>query len=138
MNNNNNRSLNLSKSLDHRDAQIIAHNLDRIEALRNNSSQNRQREREEERLAKQRELSEKRINDSVKVLCKKAEQNPQFEEKLNLAVRHIFDYKIKCGFLSLELDDNGKYFVCPQYTELSSAGFEQAKEENIKLYLENF
>jgi len=83
-------------------------------------------------------ISEKRINDSVKVLCKKAEQDPQFEEKLNLAVRHIFDYKIKCGFLSLELDDNGKYFVCPQYPELSSAGFEQAKEENIKLYLENF
>ena len=64
MNNNNNRSLNLSKSLDHREAQIIAHNLDRIEALRNNSSQNRQREREEERLAKQRELSEKRINEA--------------------------------------------------------------------------
>ena len=64
MNNNNNRSLNLSKSLDNREAQIIARNLDRIEALRNNSSQNRQREREEEKLAKQRELSEKRINEA--------------------------------------------------------------------------
>ncbi len=83
-------------------------------------------------------ISEKRINDSVKVLCKKAEQDGQFEEKIDRAVRHIFDYKIKCGFLSLALDDNGKYFVCPEYPELSDDGFEQAKEKNIKLYLENF
>ena len=83
-------------------------------------------------------ISEKRINDSVNVLCKKAEKDPAFEEKINQAVRHIFDYKIKCGFLSLSLDDNGKYFVCPEYPELSDYGFEQAKEENIKLYLENF
>ena len=61
-------------------------------------------------------ISEKRIGQSVKVLLEKAIQDSDFENRLNESVRRILEYKIKCGFLKLELI-NGKYELCVNYQE---------------------
>ena len=83
-------------------------------------------------------ISEKRINFSVQILCKKTESDSDFAGLIDEAVRRIIDYKIKCGFLSIELDDNGQYGVVIHYPEFSVQGFEEAKEKNVHLYMENF
>ena len=61
-------------------------------------------------------ISEKRIGQSVQVLLEKAAEDLSFENRLNESVRRIFEYKIKCGFLKLELI-NGKYVLCVKYEE---------------------
>jgi hypothetical protein len=61
-----------------------------------------------------------------------------FAVLIDKAVRHIIDYKIKSGFLSVELGADGKYTVVINYPEFTGQGFEQLKEENIKLYMDNF
>ena len=61
-------------------------------------------------------ISEKRIGQSVQILLEKAAEDSNFENRLNESVRRIFDYKIKCGFLKLELID-GKYELCVNYEE---------------------
>ena len=61
-------------------------------------------------------ISEKRIGQSVQVLMEKTAEDPTFENRLNESVRRIFEYKIKCGFLKLELI-NGKYELCVNYEE---------------------
>ena len=83
-------------------------------------------------------ISEKRIGDSVGVLCKKAKADGEFSTLIDKAARRIIDYKIKCGFLEVKLEDDGKYHVVINYPEFSGQGFEQAKEENQKLYTEYF
>ena len=83
-------------------------------------------------------ISEKRIESSVKILCKKAAADSDFEKLIDKAVRRIIDYKLNCGFLSVELDDTGHYGVVINYPEFSGQDFEEAKEQNVKLYMENF
>ncbi|MBR6341823.1 MAG: hypothetical protein IKR64_07965, partial [Treponema sp.] len=83
-------------------------------------------------------ISEKRIADSVGVLCNKARWEPAFEEKINQAVRRIIDYKIRCGFFALELAEDGQYNLTIKYPEFSGQAFDKAREENIKLYVDNF
>ena len=61
-------------------------------------------------------ISEKRIGQSVDVLRKKAGSDSDFEKRLDESVRRIIEYKIKCGFLKLELI-NGKYELCINYVE---------------------
>ena len=61
-------------------------------------------------------ISEKRIGQSVQVLLEKAAADSDFENRLNESVRRILEYKIKCGFLKLELI-NGKYELCVNYQE---------------------
>ena len=61
-------------------------------------------------------ISEKRIGQSVQVLLEKAAADSDFESRLNESVRRILEYKIKCGFLKLELI-NGKYELCVNYQE---------------------
>ena len=61
-------------------------------------------------------ISEKRIGQSVEVLLKKALDDEDFEKRINESVRRIFDYKIKCGFLKLELI-NGQYKLYVNYQE---------------------
>ncbi len=83
-------------------------------------------------------ISEKRIDSSVQVLCRKAKADSDFAVLIDKAVRHIIDYKIKSGFLSVELGTDGKYTVVINYPEFTGQGFEQLKEENTKLYMDNF
>ena len=87
-------------------------------------------------------ISEKRIGQSVQVLLEKVSDEPAFKQLINQAVRHIFEYKIKCGFLRLNLN-NGKYEVSVNYpiennTQEKYIKFETVKEENRIFYLENF
>ena len=83
-------------------------------------------------------ISEKRIDSSVKILCRKAKTDSDFAGLIDKAVRRIIDYKLNCGFLSIELDDSGQYGVVIHYPEFTGQGFEEAKEMNVKLYMENF
>ena len=83
-------------------------------------------------------ISEKRIEASVQVLYKKAKADSNFAELIDKAVRRIVDYKINCGLLNLELGTDGEYSVAINYPEFTGQDFEQAKEENIKLYMDNF
>lgn len=83
-------------------------------------------------------ISEKRIADSVEVLCNKTRWEPAFEAKINQAVRRIIDYKIRCGFFALELTEDGQYNLTIKYPEFSGQAFDKAREENIKLYVDNF
>ena len=83
-------------------------------------------------------ISEKRIEASVQVLYKKAKADSNFAELIDKAVCRIVDYKINCGLLNLELGTDGEYSVAINYQEFTGQDFEQAKEENIKLYMDNF
>ena len=83
-------------------------------------------------------ISEKRIGSSVEVLCKKAKADVLFAKRIDSAVRRIIEYKIKCGFLEVQLGSDGKYRLVINYPEFSGQGFEQAREQNIQLYMENF
>ena len=87
-------------------------------------------------------ISEKRIEACVKILCKKALEELDFEEKLNESVRRVIDCKINQGYLKVELDDNWKYKVIINYpmleTNLGYDKFDNAKNKNIKLYTEYF
>ena len=83
-------------------------------------------------------ISEKRIGSSVEVLCKKAKADVLFAKRIDSAVRRIIEYKIKCGFLEVQLGSDGQYRLVINYPEFSGQGFEQAREQNIQLYMENF
>ena len=83
-------------------------------------------------------ISEKRIDSSVQVLCKKATADSDFDGLINKAVRRIIDYKMNSGLLNIEYGTDGKYTVVINYPEFTGQDFEQAKEENIKLYMDNF
>ena len=83
-------------------------------------------------------ISEKRIGSSVEVLCKKAKADVLFAKRIDNAVRRIIEYKIKCGFLEVQLGADGKYTLVINYPEISGQGFDQAREKNIELYTENF
>lgn len=83
-------------------------------------------------------ISEKRIESSVEVLCKKTENDEAFAKQIDSALRRIIDYKIKCGFLKVQLGKDGKYKVEINYPEFSAQGFEELREKNINLYTENF
>ena len=83
-------------------------------------------------------ISEKRIDSSVQVLCKKAKADSDFAALIDKAVRRIIDYKMNCGFLKLEPGADGKYAVKINYPEFTGQDFEQIKKENIKLYMDNF
>ena len=72
------------------------------------------------------------------MLYKKARADSAFSEKIDKAARRIIDYKISCGFLSVKLADDGKYLVTINYPEFTGQDFDKAREENIKLYVENF
>ena len=61
-------------------------------------------------------ISEKRIGQSVEVLLQKAKDDPLFQTRLNESVRRILEYKIKCGFLKLELV-NANYELKINYEE---------------------
>ena len=83
-------------------------------------------------------ISEKRIGSSVEVLCKKAKADNLFAKRIDNAVRRIIEYKMKCGFLEVQLGSDGKYTLVINYPEISGQGFDQAREKNIELYTENF
>lgn len=83
-------------------------------------------------------ISEKRIESSVEVLSKKAKADAAFAKQIDSALRRIIDYKIKCGFLTVQLGKDGKYKVEINYPEFSAQGFEELREKNINLYTENF
>ncbi len=83
-------------------------------------------------------ISEKRIESSVEVLSKKAKADVAFAKQIDTALRRIIDYKIKCGFLTVQLGKDGKYKVEIKYPEFSAQGFEELREKNINLYTENF
>ena len=83
-------------------------------------------------------ISEKRIESSVEVLSKKAKADAAFAKQIDSALRRIIDYKIKCGFLTVQLGKDGKYKVEINYPEFSAQGFEDLREKNINLYTENF
>ena len=83
-------------------------------------------------------ISEKRIESSVEVLSKKAKADAAFAKQIDSALRRIIDYKIKCGFLTVQLGKDGKYKVDIKYPEFSAQGFEDLREKNINLYTENF
>ena len=83
-------------------------------------------------------ISEKRIESSVEVLSKKAKADAAFAKQIDSALRRIIDYKIKCGFLKVQLGKDGKYKVEINYPEFSAQGFEELREKNINLYTENF
>ena len=82
----------------------------------------------------------KNVDTSIKVevLCNKVRWEPAFEAKINQAVRRIIDYKIRCGFFALELAEDGQYNLTIKYPEFSGQAFDKAREENIKLYVDNF
>ena len=83
-------------------------------------------------------ISEKRIESSVEVLCKKAKADDAFAKRIDAAVRRIIEYKIKCGFLEIQLDGEGKYKLVIIYPDFSAQDFDQEREKNIELYMENF
>ena len=83
-------------------------------------------------------ISEKRIESSIEVLSKKAKADAAFAKQIDKAVRRIIDYKIKCGFLTVQLGKDGKYKTEINYPEFSEQGFEELREKNINLYTENF
>ncbi|MBP5602150.1 MAG: glycoside hydrolase family 3 protein [Treponema sp.] len=86
-------------------------------------------------------ISEKRIQTSVEILCKKADSDSQFANRLDESVRRMIEYKISAGILSIQLMENGTYAVVINYPETDPDDyeqFEQIKQQNIKLYLENF
>ena len=83
-------------------------------------------------------ISEKRIESSVEVLSKKAKADAAFAKQIDSALRRIIDYKIKCGFLTVQLGKDGKYKTEINYPEFSAQGFEELREKNINLYTENF
>ena len=83
-------------------------------------------------------ISDKRIESSVEVLSKKAKADAAFAKQIDSALRRIIDYKIKCGFLTVQLEKDGKYKVEINYPEFSAQGFEELREKNINLYTENF
>lgn len=87
-------------------------------------------------------ISEKRIESCVKILLNKAEQEPDFEKRLNESVRRMFEYKIKQKYLEVFLNQNGMYEVRITYpepdTRLRNDKFNVAKQKNIALYTENF
>lgn len=87
-------------------------------------------------------ISEKRIEPCVKILAKKAKQEPDFEKRLNESVRRMFEYKIKQKYLEVFLNQKGLYEVKIIYpepdTRLRNDKFNVAKQMNIKLYTENF
>ncbi len=83
-------------------------------------------------------ISEKRIGSSVEVLCKKAKADNLFAKRIDNAVRRIIEYKIKCRFLEVQLGSDGKYTLVINYPEILGQGFDQAREKNIQLYMENF
>ena len=87
-------------------------------------------------------ISEKRIEPCVKILAKKAKQEPDFEKRLNESVRRMFEYKIKQKYLEVFFFLKGLYEVKIIYpepdTRLRNDNFNVAKQMNIKLYTENF
>ncbi len=86
-------------------------------------------------------ISEKRIQKGLELLCKKAEAEPQFAQMLDQAVRRMMEYKIKAGILKIQLSEKGTYEVVINYPEPNPDNyqlFEEIKEQNIKLYQDNF
>ena len=62
-------------------------------------------------------ISEKRIQTSVEILCKKADSDSQFANRLDESVRRMIEYKISAGILSIQLMENGTYAVVINYPE---------------------
>ena len=90
-------------------------------------------------------ISEKRIESCVKILCDKAEKDKLFAAKIDEAVRRMFEYKIKIGYLSIELEDDlqgWQYKLVINYPQLKTRlgydKFDQARSRNIELYTEYF
>lgn len=87
-------------------------------------------------------ISEKRFSKPARVLIDNAKKNKDFSEKIDIAVRKIINYKIKCGLLKLEKNNKGDFRI----ENITSFGkiddrlvdFRKAQQENINFYIDNF
>ncbi len=87
-------------------------------------------------------ISEKRIDSCVKILCNKAEQDKDFAARIDESVRRMLEYKMKMGYLSIELEEDWQYKLIFNYPQLETVPeyekFDNAKNKNIELYTEYF
>ena len=87
-------------------------------------------------------ISEKRIESCLNILIKKAEQDPQFNSRINESVRRMLDFKINQGYLKLQLKNDWHYELEICYPDFENQNavdyFENIKERNIELYTEYF
>lgn len=89
-------------------------------------------------------ISEKRFASPLKMLCDEARKSSPFNEKINQAARRVLSCKIKAGLLEYRRTNPGKndyevVFSNPfESVEDRIVIFREAREKNIKLYIENF
>ncbi len=80
-------------------------------------------------------VSDKRILKAVKILKKKAEEDPEFLKKIDDSLKRITDYKLKAGLLEYRKTDDAKMMIMPVAFKKDVAqrekAFNQAKEENV-------
>lgn len=82
-------------------------------------------------------LSEKRFAPVAAILLDEAKDNPDFNEKIDKAVRRIIAWKIQANILSLQCGKNNEWTVCiPDNERLEDRlqKFLPALSENIEIY----
>ncbi len=90
-------------------------------------------------------VSEKRISSPAKVLIKKAEEDENFKILIENSFRKVLDFKLNHNIISIEKDENGLYKInFIKQDDFDSAikkrvsDFNNARNENIEIYIENF
>ena len=88
-------------------------------------------------------ISEKRFGNAARMLVETARADAAFFEKISVSAEKIIEFKIRAGILSLLPKDNGSGYVVSVKKRSETVHdrlfyFNEARSENIDLYLENF